>query len=100
MALRTQVRTIERRLAQLSAAIDEEGVAVAGSRGQQRANPLLALERILQRDLARAHTELQTTLETIREHEMVAEMNRLTAWLPSSQKMSSAERSDFRETHT
>jgi hypothetical protein len=91
-ALRAEIKAGEARLAEIATALERDGLTVAGSRGQLRANPLLADERALRRDLDRARRQLVDAAKTMQAEERrlaqeatLARMNARMAWKRSAE---------------
>lgn len=78
--LRDQIDADERRLADIGAAIERDGVVVTGSRGQNRPNGLLAAEREVRREMTRAFDELADVLSRLEAEAMLERANAITSW--------------------
>jgi exonuclease VII small subunit len=64
-SLRLQIEAADARLAEITAALERDGLTVVGSRGQPRANPLLAVERELRRERSAALDELEEVIRRL-----------------------------------
>jgi len=79
-ALREQIDAATARLAQLAESIAESGMTVPGSKGQDRPNPLLAEERELRVERAKALREMTDVVRRLETVEALERANEVTAW--------------------
>jgi hypothetical protein len=79
-ALQKQIEATTLRQAEISTAIERDGVTLPGSRGQIRPHPLLTIEQSLRQEKARALRELEAVLLRLEREQELERMNAITSW--------------------